>query len=143
MGIRRAGWNQDGALLGRRAEDGCDYENMADLSLKKTSPDSVVANRDDHELYTAPVGSYKANPWGLKDILGNVAEWVEDCYTANYDNARKDGIAATTDDCGSRVVRGGSWLNFPRFLRAAYRNDFTPDYRIDRIGFRVARTVAP
>jgi formylglycine-generating enzyme required for sulfatase activity len=128
---------------GDRAEDGCDYENMADLSLKKASPDSVVANCDDHQPVAAPVGLFKPNPWGLYDILGNVAEWVEDCYTANYDDAPKKGIVVTTDDCSGRVVRGGSWLNFPRYLRAADRFDYTPDYRSNDIGFRVARTVAP
>jgi formylglycine-generating enzyme required for sulfatase activity len=128
---------------GDRAEDGCDYENMADLTLKKASLDSVVANCDDHQTVTASVGLYKPNPWGLYDILGNVAEWVEDCYVMNYDNASKDGITVTTDDCTSRVVRGGSWSYFPRSLRAAYRGEGAPDYRSGYLGFRVARTVTP
>jgi formylglycine-generating enzyme required for sulfatase activity len=128
---------------GDQAEDGCDYENMADLSLKKALPDSVVANCDDHQPYTAPVGRYKANPWGLYDILGNVAEWVEDCYVGDYNEAQKDGVAIATDDCTSRVVRGGSWYYIPRDLRAAYRNDLAPGSRNVKVGFRVARTVTP
>lgn len=128
---------------GERAEDGCAYENMADLSLKKASPDSVVANCDDGQPYTAPVGSYKPNRWGLYDILGNVAEWVEDCYVENYEETPKDGSAVATEDCAYRVVRGGSWSSSPRNLRAAYRDGLTPDYRNDDIGFRLARTVAP
>jgi hypothetical protein len=50
---------------GDRVDDGCIYENMADLAVKKIAPDSVVANCDDGEAYTAPVGSFKPNPWGL------------------------------------------------------------------------------
>jgi formylglycine-generating enzyme required for sulfatase activity len=96
---------------GERAEDGCAYENMADLSLKKALPDAVVANCDDGQTVTAPVGSYKPNPSGLYDILGNVVEWVEDRYVANYEEAPKDGGAVSTEDCASRVVRGGSWNN--------------------------------
>jgi formylglycine-generating enzyme required for sulfatase activity len=129
---------------GDRAEDGCEYENMADLSLQKALPDAVVANCDDGQTVTAPVGSFKPNPWGLYDVLGNVAEWVEDCYTENYDNARKDGIAAATDDCSSRVVRGGSGNLIPRFVRAASRIDYSSVGRTYLvIGFRIARTVAP
>jgi len=128
---------------GDRAEDGCEYENMADLSLKKASPDSVVVNCDGGQTMTAPVGSYKPNPWGLYDILGNVAEWVEDCYVGDYAQAPTDGGAFTTEGCSFRVVRGGSWSGIPRFLRAAYRYVGTPDYRNYYIGFRVARTVAP
>jgi formylglycine-generating enzyme len=128
---------------GDRAEDGCEYENMADLSLKKASPDSVVANCDDGQTLTTPVGSYKPNPWGLYDILGNVEEWVEDCYVQNYDEAPKDGSAVASEDCFSRVVRGGSWKVNPRVLRAAFRYDFTPGIRVSNLGFRVARTILP
>jgi formylglycine-generating enzyme required for sulfatase activity len=128
---------------GERAENGCAYENMADQSLKKASPDSVVANCDDGQITTAPVGTFKPNPWGLYDILGNVGEWVEDCYVGNYEEAPKDGTAFATEDCSSRVVRGGSWSYVPRDLRAAFRDVVTPDYRSGDVGFRLARTVAP
>jgi formylglycine-generating enzyme required for sulfatase activity len=128
---------------GDRAEYGCDYENMADLSFKKVSPDAVVANCDDHQTVTAPVGTFKPNPWGLYDILGNVAEWVEDCYVGNYKEAPQDGGAVATEDCASRVVRGGSWINNPRNLRAANRFDSTSVDRGADIGFRLARTVTP
>jgi formylglycine-generating enzyme required for sulfatase activity len=128
---------------GDRAEDGCDYENMADLSLKKAAPDSVVANCDDHQTKTAAVGSFKPNPWGLYDILGNVAEWVEDCYVATYEEAPKDGRSVSTQDCETRVVRGGAWGVNPRNLRAANRYDDSPGVRSGDIGFRLARTVPP
>jgi formylglycine-generating enzyme len=93
---------------GERADDGCDYEKMADLSLKKLLPDAVVTNCDNGYAATAPVGSFKPNPWGLYDILGNVAEWVEDCYVANCDNTPRNGVAVTSENCSLRVLRGGS-----------------------------------
>ena len=129
---------------GDSAEDGCDYENIADLSWKKASPASVVVNCDDHQTNTAPVGSFKSNPWKIHDILGNVAEWVEDCYVANYDNPPKDGSAVTTGDCTHRIDRGGSWVTVPRNLGAAVRPFVpTPFVHSGNIGFRIARTVAP
>jgi formylglycine-generating enzyme required for sulfatase activity len=127
---------------GDRAEDGCGYENMADQSLKRALPDWVVANCDDHQTLTAPVGTFKPNPWGLYDILGNVAEWVEDCYVGDYKEASaRDGIVTTGEDCNSRVGRGGSWGNTPRTLRAAYRLGFKPNDRGNNLGFRLAWTV--
>jgi len=93
----------------------------------------------------APVGSFGPNPFGLDDVLGNVWEWVEDCWNESYVGAPADGRAWTTGDCGKRVMRGGSWSNVPVFIRAATRTrgdaagrDF--DYSI-YAGFRVARTL--
>jgi formylglycine-generating enzyme len=128
---------------GERAEDRCAYENMADLRLKRASPDSVVANCNNGQTVTDPVGSFKPNPWGLYDILGNVAQWVEDCYVEDYKEAPKDGSAAATQDCTSRIVRGSSWSNIPRRLRAADRNVNAPGNRSNYVGFRLARTVPP
>ena len=128
---------------GERAEDGCTFENIADLSLKNPPPDSIVANCDDGQAYTAPVESYKPNPWGIHDILGNVAEWVEDCYAEDYRKAPTNGSATTTSDCTRRIVRGGSWYISPRVLRAANRIGGTPGDRSDSLGFRLARTVTP
>ena len=133
---------------GERVEDGCPYENMADLSLKTRYPNfsNVLANLivkcDDGHSETAPVGSFKPNLFGLHDMLGNVSEWVEDCYVSNYSDA-KDGSAVTALDCASRVVRGGSWYESPRVARAANRIGLPPSFRNNVIGFRLARTVAP
>src|SRR5262249_18175090 len=60
----------------------------------------------------APVGSFPPNKFGLYDMVGNVFEWVEDCWHANYTNAPKDGSPWLTEsggNCDTRVVRGGSW----------------------------------
>jgi formylglycine-generating enzyme required for sulfatase activity len=111
---------------GDRADDGCEYENIADLGLKKLMPDYAVANCENGFVAPAPVGSLKPNPWGLYDILGNVAESIEDCYVANYDNAPADGSAVITENCSFRVVRGGSWNVSPRSVRAATRLQVGP-----------------
>lgn len=129
---------------GERPEDGCAYENMADLSLKKITPNAVVANCDDGQSGTAPVGSFKSNPFGLHDMLGNVAEWVEDCYVQDRRDAPKDGSVVTQENCASRVRRGGSWNYAPQYVRAAYRDGgFGSDGRYTFVGFRLARTVTP
>ena len=76
---------------------------------------------------TAPVGSFSANGFGLYDVHGNVWEWVEDCWEEG--------------DCRGRVLRGGSWDGYPRYLRSAFRVRYPTGNRSDDIGFRVARTL--
>ena len=78
--------------------------------------------------------------FGLYDMVGNVWEWVQDCYHDNYNGAPTDGSAWTGGDCSRRVVRGGSWGNFPVILRSANRDWGTAGDRSNYLGFRVART---
>ena len=95
---------------------------------------------------TMPVGSFDANPWGLFDMHGNVWEWVEDCWHYDYDGAPVDGSAwleAEGGDCSRRVLRGGSWKDFPRDLRSANRGRGNSVDRYWNYGFRVARTLTP
>jgi formylglycine-generating enzyme required for sulfatase activity len=93
---------------------------------------------------TAPVGSFKANAFGLYDMHGNVFEWVEDPWHDGYEDAPVDGSAWLQDgDANSRVVRGGSWGYYPQILRVAYRSHLTTVKRGIDIGFRVARTLNP
>ena len=90
-----------------------------------------------------PVGSYSANAFGLYDVHGNVSEWVEDCWNRGYVGAPPDGSAWMSGNCGLRVLRGGSWSYFPRYLRSAVRNWYTTGVRINFFGFRVARALTP
>ena len=92
--------------------------------------------------YTAPAGSFGANGFGLHDMHGNVMEWVEDCWNYSYVNAPLDGSAWESGDCGLRVLRGGSWFNVPRHLRAANRGWVDSGSRSSGYGFRVSRTLA-
>jgi formylglycine-generating enzyme required for sulfatase activity len=91
---------------------------------------------------TAPVGSFPANGFGLDDMVGNVWEWVEDCYHQTYDDAPTDGSPWMAGDCSRRAVRGGSWSTEPRTVRSANRDGATPDDRNHGLGFRVARSLA-
>ena len=88
---------------------------------------------------TNPVGLKKPNQFGLYDMIGNVWEWTQDCWNGNYKNAPIDGSAWTGGDCSQRVLRGGSWINFPQFLRSAFRFWNSTAVRDDYYGFRVAR----
>jgi formylglycine-generating enzyme required for sulfatase activity len=92
---------------------------------------------------TVPVGSYAANAFGVFDTVGNAWEWVEDCWHDSYGGAPTDGGAWTTgDNCGRRVLRGGSWVSGHRFVRTANRIGNHADFRVSVNGFRIARTLS-
>lgn len=88
---------------------------------------------------TLPVGSYKANPFGLYDTAGNAAEWVEDCWNDSYQGAPADGSAWTTGQCRLRVLRGGSFDNDSDYVRSNSRFRYDNDVRYSGNGFRVVR----
>jgi formylglycine-generating enzyme required for sulfatase activity len=96
------------------------------------------------EKTTHPVGTKVANAFGLQDMLGNVYEWVEDPWHDTYNAAPRDGsVWAKDGDESRRVVRGGSWGNTIRRVRAAFRMSDSPEVRENDRGFRVARTLTP
>jgi formylglycine-generating enzyme required for sulfatase activity len=86
-----------------------------------------------------PTGSYPPNAFGLYDMAGNVAEWVEDCWHDSYKSAPADGSAWGKPQCQERVLRGGSFNNDPRYVRSASRFKYDFDVRYYTNGFRVAR----
>ncbi len=127
---------------GDDADMACTYANGADRTTAASAPGAGalgIANCDDRHAYTAPVGAFRANAFGLHDMLGNVGEWTQDCWNANYAGAASDGRAALTGDCSMRAVRGGAWDDAPAGLRAAYRVGSPTTIRLYSRGFRVAR----
>ena len=86
-----------------------------------------------------PVGTRAANAWGLFDMLGNAWEWVEDDHHPNYEGAPMDGRPWIDEPRGARrLLRGGSWADNPRTVRAATRLTNHPGPRVGNIGFRLA-----
>lgn len=89
---------------------------------------------------TAEVGSYRPNAFGLHDTLGNLWEWVEDCYVGSYEGAPTDGTArAVEGTCPTRTLRGGGLNSGPDGLRSANRERNSPTLSLYYIGFRVVR----
>ncbi|MEM9005708.1 MAG: SUMF1/EgtB/PvdO family nonheme iron enzyme [Cyanobacteria bacterium P01_F01_bin.86] len=89
---------------------------------------------------TTPVNHFHplANTFGLCDMHGNVWEWCQDHWHENYEEAPNDGSAWVTEDADARrVIRGGSWYDFPRLCRSACRDNLNPGGRDYNFGFRV------
>jgi formylglycine-generating enzyme required for sulfatase activity/class 3 adenylate cyclase len=86
------------------------------------------------------VGSFKPNPFGLYDMGGGVDQWVEDCWHKTYQGAPSDGSAWSAADCGSHVIRSGSWKNDATYVRPANRDSYDTNVRYPTHGFRVALT---
>jgi formylglycine-generating enzyme required for sulfatase activity len=75
-----------------------------------------------------PVGGRQPNAWGLYDMLGNVWDWCWDVYDAE--------VYGTY-----RVLRGGGWADEHWSCRASVRRRSHPTFRIDDVGFRIARSI--
>ncbi|MCW3475469.1 formylglycine-generating enzyme family protein, partial [Limobrevibacterium gyesilva] len=91
-------------------------------------------------IQPAKVGALPANPFGLNDIGGGLAEWVEDCWHKDYHNAPADGSAWHAPDCRAHVLRGGSWRNDPSYVRPASRDYYDASVRYPAHGVRLARS---
>jgi formylglycine-generating enzyme required for sulfatase activity len=114
---------------------GAGFANLADRSHSKMFPwANVVFPFDDGAAVLSRVGVYKANAWGLKDMIGNVEEWVQDTY-AQYPPDGADESPFLAD--GSKVICGRNWLDGPGLNRAAMERQARRDF----IGFRVAIAV--
>jgi formylglycine-generating enzyme required for sulfatase activity len=86
---------------------------------------------------TTPVVSFPANGWGLHDMHGNVWEWCLDTWHGSYEGAPTDGSPWLTGTDSRKLLRGGSWDDFPGNCRSAYRSRSRLVYADDFVGFRV------
>jgi formylglycine-generating enzyme required for sulfatase activity len=125
---------------GDAPDDACDTANLYDLSAQDSYAFGWAPTRcRDNYPDVAPVGALRANGFGLHDMIGNVAEWVEDCYTDSYVGRPRDGRAwVWSGGCGRHVVRGGSWASSVATAGSASREAEATDFKSDFIGFRVA-----
>jgi formylglycine-generating enzyme required for sulfatase activity len=84
---------------------------------------------------THTVGQKEANPWTLKDMLGNVWEWTNDWYDSSLPAGRQDPVGLSSGTL--RTLRGGYWGGNPRNVRASVRNGLAPGLQNDGlIGLR-------
>ena len=119
------------------------HANVADATAKAKlsnySSLTYTSGRDGF-VFTAPVGSFRANDFGLHDLHGNVWEWCQDLYDSKaYTNrgAVTSDPLVKTGSGSSRVLRGGSWFYYAIRARSAYRDYYSPGNRSYGIGFRV------
>jgi len=146
--VARAG-RQTAFWFGDDTDDACEAMNIGDGTYVRDVGASHVnwetLSCYDGHTSTAPVGSLKANPFGVHNIHGNVEEWVQDCFHDNYVGAPSDGRAWLADDggsCSERVARGGAWSNVPGAARSADRYGVSTNQARIGVGIRVARDLA-
>lgn len=124
-------------------DNACTYANVSDVSAKADVPAWNAVNCDDGVGFgTTPVGSYLPNGFGLHDTIGNVWEWMADCYRDSFAGAPTDN--STWGDggvCNAVLDRGGGFSNiFPGHLRAANRSKApSPHIAVYSLGFRLVR----
>lgn len=145
-------WLNEQSGLNYRLPSEAEWEYAARAGTSTNYPwgdayDPLLANGSgtndaDKWNYTAPVGSFPANAWGLFDMTGNVWEWTADCYEEGYAGAPKDGSARSSSmgpEFCLQVIRGGSWSNDPANLRVSDRSWHSAEHRYYFLGFRLAR----
>lgn len=124
---------------GEDPEAGCVEANYYDQSAAGQRPWDPVACDDGHAI-VAPVGSLEKNGFGVHDIIGNVWEWVEDCYIMPFGTQPTDGSAHQVDGvCEKRGVRGGAWHSRATWQRPTFRGRDTENFVTQVFGIRVAR----
>ena len=121
---------------GNDSGQACLWANVGDRALVRHYGEWswTIHGCDDGHVHTAPVGSFRASPYGPHDLIGNVWEWTCSAYDAAYRGAER----RCAPDARSGVVRGGSWSNSPRWARSAGRFQNQVDARFDLVGFRLA-----
>jgi len=133
-------WGDD-----RTGMEQCAYANGADATFAKfysRHASDRFGKCDDEFAETSPVGYFGSNGFGLSDMLGNAAEWTQDCSHGSYSGAPSDGsawLSGNGGSCQTRVIRGAAWDWKADLLRAAYRLWIPSNFRNSSVGFRLAR----
>jgi formylglycine-generating enzyme len=120
--------------------------NVADAAFKAKFPDrsnfTIAIKASDGYVFTAPVGQFTPNAFGLYDMHGNAWQWCADIYDQDYYGKSPVDDPTGPDREGGRVLRGGSWYDYPPYSpRSAVRRGDSPSNRFLGPGFRVARTL--
>lgn len=126
---------------GVRSASACEFANLADQTLAARYPERPTFACNDGYLFTAPVGSFKPNAFGLYDMLGNAWEWTDDCWHKAWTGVPLDGstwLASGGGDCDFRQPKGGSWTSGAEWARAATQSRDKALYRSFLLGFRLA-----
>jgi formylglycine-generating enzyme required for sulfatase activity len=125
---------------GNQENDGKSEGNLADETGKTQMKHLFIKEGyDDGYAYTSPVGSFPPNALGAYDMTGNVWEWCEDYYLADYPASPPKDYCCL-EGKRYRVVRGGSWFDRLRYCRVTKRNSNYPELSAGHYGFRVAMT---
>ena len=101
-----------------------------------------TATHSDGYVFTAPVGRFRANAFGLYDMHGNVWDWCADWDDADYYQDSPTDDPTGPAEGSSRIRRGGSWLHSAKYARSAQRRRYPPDGRNSPIGFRVVQVLS-
>lgn len=108
-------------------------------SQRTDAVDDELVAYEDGSFGPASVGRYPANDFGFNDLIGNVAEWTQDCAHEDHSGSPGDGRARdSSGDCQRRVVRGGSWISDHDALRLSHRRLRPRNGHDSATGFRVA-----
>ena len=126
--------------------EACKHGNLYDETgferITKKRPDQYI-DCNDGSAGTSLSGKYGESTWGLRDMFGNVSEFVQDCWQPGYAMMPADGSAYEIAGCKERGVRGGSWLGAKDWIRSTRRDQDTLEYPERGMGFRVARDLPP
>jgi formylglycine-generating enzyme required for sulfatase activity len=122
---------------GNDPDEACRYANVADKTAKKKYSSWNIHNCTDAYVYTAPVGRFHPNAFGLFDMLGNVSEWTCSLYEPKYSGEEK--LSFGKNLAKKPSLRGGDWYSEPRRVRSAFRNWGKYSARYGFIGLRLVR----